>query len=384
MAGSTDAESYATDQAVPSRLVSLDVFRGATIAAMLLVNDPGDEQTVFWPLRHAAGNGWTPTDLIFPFFLFVVGVSMAFSLPARLQRNASRSAAFRHVLWRGVVLFTIGVLLNGALVKFDFSTWRVYGVLQRIAIVYVMGAILALWFGRRIWIAKLIGCLAGYWILMRYVPVPGLGVPTHEIPLLDPDRNLAAWLDRKLLAGHLFEGTRDPEGLLSTIPALATTLLGLLTGDWLRSENASRVKAAAMAVFGMVCVALGELLGIWFPVNKTLWTSSYVILTGGMALLALALCYAVFDVWQWRGWWTAPFLVFGMNAIAAYVLGSVLAIALYLTPVGEGSAQEFVYQELFAPLAEPFTASLLYAVGFVVVCWAAMWLLYRKRIFLKI
>ena len=386
MAGSTEAGTYARDgkQAVPSRLMSLDIFRGATIGAMLLVNDPGDEQTVFWPLRHASWNGWTPTDLIFPFFLFIVGVSMAFSLPARLRRNGSRSAAFRHVLWRGFILFTIGLLLNGAVVKFDFSVWRVYGVLQRIAIVYVMGAILALWFGRRIWIAKLIGCLAGYWILMRYLPVPGFGVPTHEIPLLDPDRNLAAWLDRKLLAGHLFAGTYDPEGLLSTVPALATALLGLLTGDWLRSEHTSRMKAAAMAVFGIVCVALGEFLGIWFPVNKTLWTSSYVILTGGMALLVLALCYAILDVWQWRGWWTAPLLVFGMNAIAAYVFGSVLAIALYLTPVGERSAQEFVYQELFAPLAEPFTASLLYAVSFVLVCWAAMWPLYRKRIFLKI
>ena len=386
MAGSTDDASYARDsnEAVRSRLMSLDVFRGATIGAMLLVNDPGDEQTVFWPLRHASGNGWTPTDLIFPFFLFIVGVSMAFSLPARLRRNASRSAAFRHVLWRGVVLFTIGLLLNGALVKFDFSTWRVYGVLQRIAIVYVMGAILALWFGRRIWTAKLIGCLVAYWILLRYVPVPGFGVPTHDVPLLDPDRNLAAWLDRKLLAGHLFAGTYDPEGLLSTIPALATALLGLLAGDWLRSEHTSRVKAPAMAVSGVACVALGELLGVWFPVNKTLWTSSYVILTGGMALLVLALCYAVLDVWQWRRWWTVAFLVFGMNAIAAYVFGSVLAIALYLWPVGDLSAQEFIYQELFAPLAGPFTASLLYAATFVLVCWAGMWWLYRKRIFLKI
>jgi predicted acyltransferase len=380
----TELKAQGSGEAAGSRLMSLDVFRGATIAAMLLVNDPGDEQTVFWPLRHASWNGWTPTDLIFPFFLFIVGVSMAFSLAARLRRNACRTAAFKHVLWRGLVLFAIGLLLNGAVVRFDVTRWRVYGVLQRIAIVYVVCAILALWFGRRVWVAKLIGCLAAYWILLRYVPVPGYGVPTHAIPLLDPERNLAAWLDRKLLAGHLLVGTYDPEGLLSTIPAVATTLLGLLTGDWLRSEHRSRVKAQAMALAGMACVALGEFFSIWFPVNKSLWTSSYVVLTGGLALLVLALCYAVLDLRQWRGWWTAPFLVFGMNAIAAYVLGSVLAIVLYLTPVGDRSAQEFLYQELFAPLAEPFTASLLYAVSFVLVCWAGMWLLYRKRIFVKI
>src|SRR5208282_1417417 len=198
-------------------------------------------------------------------------------------------------------LFAIGLLLNGSLVKFDLTTWRVYGVLQRIAVVYVMCAILALWFGRRMWIAKVIGCLAGYWILMRYVPVPGFGVPTHDIPLLDPDRNLAAWLDRKLLAGHLFEATRDPEGLLSTIPALATTLLGLLTGDWLRSQHPSRVKAPALALSGMAFVALGEFFSIWFPINKTLWTSSYAIFAAGLALLLLALCYAILDVRQWRG-----------------------------------------------------------------------------------
>jgi len=386
MVGSLQAERkpQGSTEVAAARLTSLDVFRGATIAAMLLVNDPGDEQTVFWPLRHAAWNGWTPTDLVFPFFLFIVGVSMAFSLPARLQRSASRRAAFRHVLWRGFVLFAIGLFLNGALVKFDVTTWRAYGVLQRIAVVYVICAILALWFGRSVWIAKVIGCLAVYWILLRYVPVPGCGVPTHQIPLLDPERNLAAWLDRKLLAGHLLAGRYDPEGLLSTIPALATTLLGLLTGDWLRSERTSRAKAAAMAVSGVVCVVLGEFFNIWFPINKTLWTSSYVIFTGGLALLVLALCYGILDVRQWRGWRAAPFLVFGMNAIAAYVLGSVLAIALYLVPVGDRSAQEFLYQELFAPLAEPFTASLLYAVSFVLVCWAGMWWLYRKRIFLKI
>src|SRR5208282_4065412 len=225
-------------------------------------------------------------------------------------------------------LFAIGLLLNGSLVKFDLTTWRVYGVLQRIAVVYVMCAILALWFGRRMWIAKVIGCLAGYWILMRYVPVPGFGVPTHDIPLLDPDRNLAAWLDRKLLMGHLYEGTRDPEGVLSTIPAIASSLLGVLTGEWLRSNRTPLSKALWMLMFGVMGLAAGKFFNIWFPINKKLWTSSFVLFTAGFALVLLALCYWALDVRKLRGRWTMPVLVFGMNAIGAYVFSEVLAATL--------------------------------------------------------
>ncbi len=367
-----------------SRLVSLDVFRGATIAAMILVNDPGDGQTVYGPLQHASWNGWTLADLIFPFFLFIVGVSMAFSLASRQKRGESKATQRAHGLWRGFLLLAIGLTLNGMAVHFDPGKWRIYGVLQRIALCYVISSILALRFGRKAWIAAVIACLVGYWILMRYFPVPGFGVPTHDIPLLDPDRNIVAWLDRKLLAGHLYEGTRDPEGLLSTIPAIATTLLGLLTGDWLRSARAARVKAGAMAGFAVVCVALGEFFSIWFPINKKLWTSSYVLLTAGLAVLCLTLCYAVLDIRKWRGGWTLPFTVFGMNAIAAYIFAEVFAIGFSALHTGDLTWQEFVYQNLFDPLASPMNASLLYAISFVLVCWVAMLLLYRKRVFLKI
>jgi len=370
--------------AASSRLVSLDVFRGATIATMILVNNPGDFQAVYWPLQHASWNGWTPTDLIFPFFLFIVGVSMAFSFASRRRRGESKATQLWHVLWRGFELLAIGLILNGMGVQFSLGKWRVYGVLQRIALCYVISAVLALWFGRKAWIVAVIGCLAGYWILMRYVAVPGFGVPTHDVPLLDPDQNIVAWLDRKLLAGHLYEGTRDPEGILSTIPAVATTLLGLLAGEWLRSARTAQVKAGAMAVFGMACVALGEFFSIWFPINKKLWTSSYVLLTGGLALLCLALCYAVLDVRKWRRGWTLPFMVFGMNAIAAYVFSEILAIGLSTMHAGDLTSQEFLYHNLFNPLASPLNASLLYAISFVLVCWAGMALLYRKRIFLKI
>ena len=370
------------------RLLSLDVFRGATIAAMILVNNPGDEAVAYWPLLHAEWNGWTPTDLIFPFFLFIVGVSMAFSFSSRVERGESRRELLKHVLWRGFVLFALGMFLNGFPNHYQLSTWRVYGVLQRIAVCYVITAILALWTGRRGQAIAILGCLVGYWLMMRFVPVPGFGVPTHDIPLLDPDRNLVAWLDRKLLMGHLYEITRDPEGVLSTIPAIATSLLGLLTGQWLRSGRSARAKALGMAAFGVIGLVAGEVLNPWFPINKKLWTSTYVIFTAALALACLAACYWVLDIERWRRWAT-PFLVFGMNAIAAYVLAGVVAhvIGRFEVHLADGTAltwQEVIYQRLFAGLASPPNASLLYALLFVAMCWAAMWVLYRKRIFLKI
>jgi len=368
-----------------SRLLSLDLFRGATIAGMILVNNAGDEPSSYWPLQHAEWNGWTPTDLVFPFFLFIVGVAMAFSFSSRLQRGESRQHLVGHVLWRGLLLFALGLFLNGFPNQYHLASWRVYGVLQRIAICYVISAILCLYAGWRGWILTIVACLVGYWILMRFVPVPGFGVPTHDIPLLDPDRNLVAWLDRKLLAGHLYDGTRDPEGVLSTIPALATSLLGLLTGQWLRSARSARSKALGMALFGLTGVVAGKILDLGFPINKKLWTSSYVIFTAGLALLCLALCYWVVDIRQWRALWTKAFLVFGMNAIAAYVFAEMMSHWLDHVHLDGGlSWQEFIYQRVFVPVANPANASLLYALAYVLVCWTAMWVLYRKNIFLKI
>jgi len=368
-----------------SRSMSLDLFRGATIAGMILVNNAGDEPNSYWPLKHAEWNGWTPTDLVFPFFLFIVGVAMAFSFSSRLKRGESRPKLLGHVLWRGLVLFVLGIFLNGFPNQYHLSSWRVYGVLQRIAMCYVISAILALWADWRGWMLMIVGCLVGYWILMRFVPVPGFGVPTHNIALLDPDRNLVAWLDRKLLAGHLYEGTRDPEGVLSTIPALATSLLGLLTGQWLRSARSAKSKAVGMALFGLTGVVAGKILNLGFPINKKLWTSSYVVFTAGLALLCLALCYWIVDIQKWRGMWTKLFLVFGMNAIAAYVFAELISHLLDHIHAGGGmSWQEFIYGHVFVPLASPANASLLYALAYVLVCWAAMWVLYRKGIFLKI
>ena len=377
-------EEVKTSKTPAERLVSLDIFRGIVIAFMILVNDPGDGTASYWPLKHTEWNGWTPTDLVFPSFVFIVGVAMAFSFRSRLDRGQSRSTLLKHVLWRGAVLFAFGVVLNGLGVRYHLDHWRVYGVLQRIAICYVTTAVLELWTNWRIQLAIAIGCLLSYWVLMRYLPVPGFGIPTRDIPLLDPDRNLVAWLDRKLLAGHLYEGTRDPEGVISTIPAIATSLLGLLTGKWLRTDRLPRVKAWAMLVAGIVCVVLGKVMNLWFPINKKLWTSSYVVFAAGIALILLAACYQIVDVRRHRGPWTWPVLVFGMNAIAAYIFSELLAIGVNGVKMNGTSVINHVYSSVFAPLASPANASLMYALAYVALCWALMALLYRKGIFLKI
>ena len=383
------AQDRVTVSSRPERLLSLDLFRGVTIAAMILVNDAGDGPSAYWPLHHAVWNGWTPTDLVFPFFLFIVGVAMAFSFGSRLSRGESRARLLKHVLWRGLILFALGMFLNGFPDHYELATGRVYGVLQRIAICYVITAALELWTGWRTQIAVAVACLAGYWVLMRYVPVPGFGVPMHDIPLLDPDRNLVAWLDRKLLIGHLYEGTRDPEGVLSNIPAVATCLLGLLSGEWMKACNSPRVKTTAMVVAGVVAVALGRTTQFWFPINKKMWTSSFVIFTAGLALLFLAVFYWVSDVKRHRGPWTRPILVFGTNAIAAYFLSELLSAALssITLHLGSGSIvslQDYLYSRLFAPLASPPNASLLYALAYVAVCWLAMAILYRRGIVIKV
>jgi predicted acyltransferase len=366
------------------RLVSLDIFRGIVIAFMILVNDPGDGAASYWPLRHAEWNGWTPTDLVFPSFVFIVGVAMAFSFRSRLARGQSRSTLLKHVLWRGAVLFAFGVLLNGLGIRYHLDHWRVYGVLQRIAICYVITAALELWTNWKAQLAIAVGCLLSYWILMRYVPVPGFGIPTRDIPLLDPDRNLVAWLDRKLMAGHLYEGTRDPEGVISTIPAIATSLLGLLTGNWLRTDRLPRVKAWAMLMAGIIGVVLGKFMGVWFPINKKLWTSSYVVFAAGIALILLAVCYEIVDVRRYRGLWTWPILAFGMNAIAAYVFSEVLAIGVNAIKIRGESVIQHVYSSIFAPVGSPANASLAYALAYVALCWLVMAVLYRHRIFFKI
>jgi len=372
----------------PTRLMSLDLFRGLTIALMILVNDPGDGPSTYAPLKHAAWNGWTPTDLVFPSFVFIVGVAMAFSFTSRLDRGESRGKLLAHVLWRGLVLFALGLFINGFPTRFDPAHLRIYGVLQRISICYVLTSVLELWTGWRTQLVVAVACLAAYWAMMRHIAVPGYGVPGRDIPLLDPDRNLVAWLDRKLLMGHLYEGVRDPEGLLSTIPALGGCLLGLLTGKWLRSARTGPAKAIGMALTGMILIGLGRVWHLWFPINKKLWTSSYVLFTAGLALICLAALYWIVDAKQHRGAWTKPILVFGKNAIAAYFLSEALAAALYTLSIHVGgqaiTLQGYFCSHFFESWASPANASLFYALAYVALCWLAMAVLYRRGIFVKI
>jgi predicted acyltransferase len=376
----------------PGRLLSLDVLRGLTIAFMILVNNNGNEAAAYWPLKHAAWNGFTPTDLVFPTFLFLVGISTVYSTAVRLAQGATRQSLFLHILRRSVILYLLGLVVN-SFPYFHLHTMRFYGVLPRIAICYLIIASLYLLSpGWRSKAALAIAALAGYWILMRFVPVPGYGIPTHDIPLLDRDANLTAWLDRQVFsAPHLYERTRDPEGLLSTIPALATALLGLLTGIWLRTQRTLRAKAAGIATAGLTGVLLGSLWNVSFPINKKLWTSSYVFFAGGLSLLLLALCLLIVDLRQktsstsGHSRFLSPVFVFGTNAISAYVFSELLQSTLTSIHPRQGiNLQQLLYRSMADVIPNQAFASLLYSIAFVAICWVPVSLLYRRSIFIKI
>ena len=386
----TESASREISKPSSERLTSVDFYRGLAVAGMILVDNPGSDDLAYWPIKHADWNGWTPADFIFPSFIFLVGVSMVYSFAARLRRGESRRKILNHVLIRTVLLIVIGLLVNASpLIGLDVHTWRIYGVTQRIALCYLVAAILVLWTNRRTQAIALGACLIGYWALLRFVPVPGLGVPGHAIPFMDPERNLAAWLDRKLFMGRLYNGTRDPEGLLSTIPAIGTMLMGVLTGQWLRSEKAPGTKAFRMLCTGIPILAVGLVWNRWFPINKNLWTSSFVLLTGGFALIFLAFLYWAMEIKQWRGVWTMPVLVFGMNAIAGFVADSFVYGPGYSFNVKNSAGGTMSWHEaaqawLMSLGASAANASLIYSAGAVLFCWTLLWLLWRKRIFLKV
>jgi predicted acyltransferase len=384
------------------RLLSLDVLRGVTIAFMIMVNNAG--AGAWAQMHHAPWNGLTATDLVFPTFLFVVGVSIVFSTEARLRRGDSRTKLAGHALRRAVILFALGVFTNG-FPHFHLQHWRIYGVLQRIAVCYLIVALLYLW-DRRVWtkVALLVCLLVGYWVLVRWVPVPGAGVPGRDVTFLDKDQNIVAWLDRQLMPGHLYEestdenprnphNTRDPEGLLSDIPAMGTALLGLLTGLWLKGWLPTKIKTLGLIGGAAACLAVGYVWSIWFPLNKKMWTSSYVLVAAGFSLLALALVYWAMEQRGWfqKGWSKAlawPWLVFGSNAIVAYVISEelyVLLVQIHFTDAGNASNPlRYVFQHFFMHIPDPGWRSFAYVVVYTAVCFLPVWLLYRKKIFVKV
>jgi predicted acyltransferase len=381
----------------PQRLVSLDVLRGVTIAFMIMVNNNGGRGS--WAqMNHAAWNGFTATDLVFPTFLFVVGVSIVFSFKARLSRGATRGQLARHTATRAAVLILFGIVVNN-FPFFHLEHMRFYGVLQRIAICYLVVGLFCLWDERvSTKIAALAVALIGYWILVQWVPVPGAGMPGRDVPLLDRNQNIVAWVDRQLMPGHLYEDAplhdaRDPEGLLSDIPALGTTLLGLLAGLWLRTERSVRAKALGLVAGAAGCLALGYLWSIWLPLNKKMWTSSYVLVAAGWSLTALVVFYWAIEYKGWcrKGWskglaW--PWLVFGSNAIVAYMISELMASAfdlIHFRSSGQGmDLLAFADTHLFAGVSDPGWRAFTYSVLYTALCFVPVWLLYRKKIFLKV
>jgi predicted acyltransferase len=371
-----------TPSAVSGRLLSLDLFRGATIAAMILVNNPGDWDAVYWPLRHAAWHGWTPTDLIFPFFLFIVGVSLTLS-----KRIGPRPA-----LARGLKLVGLGLLLN-LYPYFPIAELRWPGVLQRIGICYF-----AAWAAKRTLRPRGQAVLAavllvGYWLVMTRV----VGPEGHP-PGLEVQTNLAAQVDRVLLVPHVWGETKtwDPEGVLSTFPAIATALLGLLFGEWLlgRKHRSPFRTTLGLVLGGLVLTVLGVAWGEWapffllFPINKGLWSPSFVLLTGGLAAAVLGLCYAVVDVVGMRRWAT-PFVSYGRNAIAVYVAAGVLADTLSVVrwPAPDGSPlslNQRLYAFFPASVLPAYEASFVWALMLVVLFYLMAAFMDRRGIYLKV
>ncbi|HEY1161084.1 MAG TPA: heparan-alpha-glucosaminide N-acetyltransferase domain-containing protein [Terracidiphilus sp.] len=378
------------------RLLSLDVLRGITIAFMIMVNNNGGPGS--WRfMNHAEWNGLTPTDLVFPTFVFVVGASIVFAFDARLARGATRAQLAWHTVKRAAILFLLGVVVNN-FPFFKLEHMRIYGVLQRIAICYLVVGLFYLW-DQRVWtkVVALAVALVGYWVLLRWVPVPGAGLPGRDIPFMDKSMNLVSWLDRLLMPHHLYleapaYNVRDPEGLLSDLPAFGTTLLGVLTAFWLRARRTVPAKTVGLAAATAACLASGYLWSIWFPLNKNLWTSSYVLVAAGWSLLVLTLAYWVVEQWGWgkgRGkGWVYPWLVFGSNAIMAYMFSELFPSALdsiHFTAEGKRTnGLEYLYKHVFVHIPNPGWAAFAYSVTMTAICFLPVWFLYRKKIFVKV
>jgi len=396
------------------RLLSLDVFRGLTIAGMLLVNDPGTWSSIYPPLEHASWNGWTPTDLIFPFFLFIAGVTTHLSLTSRRARGDDEAAIRRQIIRRGALIFLLGFLVNG----FPFFTWgdiagiahptfvqrvidrlyhwRIMGVLQRIGLAYMLAALLSQGKSLKRQVMTIVVLLFGYWFAMTVLPVPDSG-GMGQLMLNDPSRTMAAWWDRFLLdwtrfglGNHTWVNsvTWDPEGIFSTIPAIGTAMLGNLAGQWIGTRRPLNDRINGMFAIGSIGMMVGMMWNWSFPINKSLWTSSYVVFCAGMAAVAIATIMWVVDVQNVRKW-TKPFVIYGMNPMVAFVGSGVMARCIYsvFTVSYNGKKiplESAIYQSMFASWLEPVNASLAFAVTFVLFWFAILYVLYQKKIFFKV
>jgi len=338
---------------------------------MMLVNNSGSH--AYAPLHHAAWNGWTFTDTVFPFFLWIAGMAMTFSFAKRMESGADRGRLVLHTLRRALFIFALGLFLNG-FPSYHLASLRIPGVLQRIAVCYFLAAIVFLYCSRRAQVGVTVACLLGYWALMTLVPVPG-----HGAGVLEREGNLEQYIDSLFLSGHMYPATKiyDPEGILSTIPAVATTLFGILTGRLLRSAPTALEKLAWMFFSGNVLLFLGVFWDKVFPINKNLWTSSFSVFMAGLALVTFACCYWLIDIKGWKQW-CRPFAIYGSNAIAVYVLAGVVSRLL-----GMLGWRAPLYDAAVNVFGGP-NGALVYAMGHVLLLYMVAWALYQKRWFLRV
>ena len=375
------------------RLVSLDFFRGATVAAMILVNNPGSWSHIYGPLKHAAWHGWTPTDLIFPFFLFIVGVSIVLAFTKARAKGANDSDLLNKTLIRAAKIFGLGLALSA----FPYLTFipdfgfhqnlidiRIPGVLQRIAICYAVGAFLFLYTRPRTQMLTLGGLLLGYWILMTAVPVPGFGAGAIDTA----DGNLAAYIDQLLLSGHMWKENWDPEGLLSTLPAIGTTLIGIWTGRMLmRDKESEASRTLQFFIWGFILIIVGYAWSWIFPINKNIWTSSYTLFTGGQAMCIFGLCYWFIDVKE-RQKYTDWGVAFGLNAITVFFLSGIIGRLFSMITFSYGgdsfSLKSWIYEVVLRSIASPINASLLYAVIWIILFYLLAAWMKKKKIIIKV
>lgn len=378
-------KSVPSSVAINTRLSSLDFFRGFTVASMLLVNDPGDWGHIYPPLEHSKWNGCTPTDMVFPSFLFIVGVSIVYAMQSKREDASKHNALLLSILRRTLIIVALGLAFP-LISNFDFSHLRFPGVLQRIGVVFGITGLLYVKTSKRTQAIVAVVCLVGYYLIMTLVPVPGIGQAN-----LDPATNLGAWVDRVVFTtNHLWNSSKtwDPEGLLGTIPAISTCLIGVLTGTWLKkgsTKNGNQL--LQMAGVGVLLITAGLIWNIFFPINKALWSSSFVLYVGGIDIVILSLCYWAIDVKGYKKL-TPPFLAFGRNAITTYVLADIIPAILSAIPVSSGGKKTnlwgYLYNHLLVPYLSPVNASLAGAFLMVFIIFIPIWVLYIKKITIKI
>jgi predicted acyltransferase len=365
--------------AAPSdRLLSLDVFRGLTIAGMMMVNNQGGPET-YVQLEHSSWHGWTYTDTIFPSFMWIAGVAMTLSTSKRVERGEDKSKLLMHAIRRAILIFAIGLFLNG-FPYFTLAGYRIAGVLQRIAIGYLVAAVILLYTKMRGQMLWTIFFLFSYWLLMFYWPVPGVGAGHFE-----KEANLERYVDGMVLGDHIYKNDKywDPEGIVSTLPSIATVLFGVLTGQILRRSQNQSERAARIYLSGNGLILAGLLLSAWMPINKNLWTTSYAVFMAGISSVVFASCIWICDAKGYRKWaW--PFVVYGMNAMAAYIAAAIFERLIDAINVGGVSIHHYVFTNWFAPLFSPENASLAYSLLFDLIIFSFVYFLYRKRWFLKL